>query len=199
MNFRPHPAAEWSSIPAVRPGGCRTVASGDLLRRRPRARRGGRPMKAMLLVAIAALASGPMLADCRPTLARAKASAPAGATQPRAPSSWCRQPPRGPRPPESSPLACRRLKTTSRSQSCGTFTSTWASGDQGGRREDPEGERGVAARASRPPRTDRGALGQSGGHESKNELNIDLGERRAQAAMNYLIAQKESPRAALPS
>src|SRR5262249_28753782 len=114
MNFRPYPAGERSSIPAVRPGGCRTVASGDrfsgadLERRRARER----PMKsyAVRFVAIAALASGPMLADCRLTLAQARASPPGAATQPRAPLALVQAAPPGPAPAREQPVGLPPVK-----------------------------------------------------------------------------------------
>ena len=65
---------------------------------------------AVRLVAIAALASGLVLADCRPTPAQAKASAPAGATQPRAPLVLVQAAPAGPSPAREQPVGLPPVK-----------------------------------------------------------------------------------------
>src|SRR4029453_11876748 len=59
---------------------------------------------ALRLVAIAALASGPMLAECRPTFAQARASAPAGAALPRPPLVLAQVAPVGPAPAREQPV-----------------------------------------------------------------------------------------------
>ena len=59
---------------------------------------------ALRLVAIAALASGPMLAECRPTFAQARASAPAGAALPRPPLVLAQAAPVGPAPAREQPV-----------------------------------------------------------------------------------------------
>jgi peptidoglycan-associated lipoprotein len=194
MNFRPHPAGEWGSIPAVRPGGCRTVASGerfsgaDLERRRARER----PMKsyAVRLVAIAALASGLILADCRPTPAQAKASAPAGATQPRAPLVLVQAAPAGPAPAREQPVGLPPVKDYEpipelRDIYFDLGTAAIRAGDM----------KTLKANAAWL-RAHPGHLVLIEGHSDnrgatsrKNELNIDLGERRAQAAMDFLLTE----------
>src|SRR5262245_63237943 len=65
---------------------------------------------AVRLVAIAALASGLMLTDCRPTAAQTKASAPAGATQPRAPLVLVQAAPAGPAPAREQPVGLPPVK-----------------------------------------------------------------------------------------
>jgi len=194
MNFRPHPAGEWGSIPAVRPGGCRTVASGerfsgaDLERRRARER----PMKsyAVRLVAIAALASGLVLADCRPTPAQAKASAPAGATQPRAPLVLVQAAPAGPSPAREQPVGLPPVKDYEPIPEL--LDIYFDMGTAAIRAGDVKTLKANAAWLRAHPGhlvLIEGHCDNRGAASRKNEFNMDLGERRAQAAMNYLVAQ----------
>lgn len=193
MNFRPHPAAGWSSIPAVRPAAAepsRPAIASQAQTSSDGARE--RPMKsyAVRLVAIAALASGPMLADCRPTLAQAKPSAPAGATQPRTPLVLVQAVPAGPAPAREQPVGLPPVKDYEpipelRDIYFDLGTAAIRAGDV----------KTLKANATWL-RAHPGHLVLIEGHSDnrgatsrKNELNIDLGERRAQAAMDFLITE----------
>ena len=189
MNFRPHPAAEWSSIPAVRPGDWRTVASGDRFSAQTSsdgARE--RPMKsyAVRLVAIAALASGLMLADCRPTPAQAKASAPAGAT----PLVLVQAAPAGPAPAREQPVGLPPAKDYEPIPELRDIY--FDMGTAAIRAGDVKTLKANAAWLRAHPGhlvLIEGHSDNRGATSRKNELNIDLGERRAQAAMDFLIAE----------
>src|SRR5262245_44555915 len=95
-------------LDSVGPRGCRAPASVDRFSGAGRLRRHRRerPRKSYVLrlVAIAALASVPMVAECRPTFAQVKASAPTGAALPRPPLFLAQAAPGGPAPAREQPV-----------------------------------------------------------------------------------------------
>ena len=149
---------------------------------------------ALRLVAIAALASGSILAECRSTCAQARASAPAGAALPRLPSVLAQAAPVAPAPAREQPVGLPPVRDFEpipelRDIYFDFGTATIRAGDVKimkanavWLRAHPENLVLIEGHSD-----SRGATGR------KNELNIDLGERRAQAAMDFLIAEGVQP------
>jgi peptidoglycan-associated lipoprotein len=149
---------------------------------------------ALRLVAIAALASGPMLAECRPTFAQARASALPGAALPRPPLVLAQVAPVGPAPAREQPVGLPPVRDYERIPELRDIYFDF--GTAAIRAGDVKILKANAAWLRAHP----GHLVLIEGHSDnrgtasrKNEVNIDLGERRAQAAMDFLIAEGVQP------
>jgi peptidoglycan-associated lipoprotein len=154
---------------------------------------------ALLVIAIAALASGPILAGCRPALAQARASTPAGAALPRPPFVLAQAPPApavpvAPAPAPEQPIGLPRVRDY---EPIPELRDIYF--DFGKAVIRPDDVKILDANAAWL-RVNPGHLVLIEGHcdnrgatNRKNEFNMDLGERRAQAAMNHLIAQGVHP------
>jgi len=157
------------------------------------------------VIAIAALAAGPIVAGCtsRPALAQTLASAPTGAALPRAfvlaqaepaPAAPAPAAPVAPAPAPEAPIGLPRVreyqaipelrdihfdfgKAVIRPGDAKTLdaNAAWL-------RENPDQHVLI-----------EGHCDNRGLTSSKNEFNMALGERRAQAAMNHLVAQGVQP------
>jgi peptidoglycan-associated lipoprotein len=149
---------------------------------------------ALRLVAIAALASGPMLAECRPTFAQARASAPAGAALSRPPSALAQVAPVGPAPAREQPVGLPPVRDYERIPELRDIyfdfgTAVIRRGD------DKILDANAAWLRANPGQLVliEGHCDNRGATSTKNEFNMDLGEQRAQAAMNHLIGQGVHP------
>jgi peptidoglycan-associated lipoprotein len=154
---------------------------------------------ALRVIAIAALASGPILAGCRPALAQARASAPAGAAIPRPSFVLAQAPPApaapvAPAPAPAQPIGLPRVRDY---EPIPELRDIYF--DFGKAMIRPDDVTILDANAAWL-RANPGHLVLIEGHcdnrgatKQKNERNMDLGERRAQAAMNHLIAQGIDP------
>ena len=153
---------------------------------------------AMRSIAIAALASCPILAGCRPALAQAGTSAPTGAALPRPPvlaqahSALTAQ--IAPAAPPDQPIGLPRVRNYEpipelRDIYFDFGTAVIRPGD--GKILDAN----AAWLRGNPGQLVliEGHCDNRGATSTKNEFNLDLGERRAQAAMNHLIAQGVHP------
>ena len=149
---------------------------------------------ALRLVAIAALASGPMLAECRPTFAQARASAPAGAALSRPPSALAQAAPVGPAPAREQPVGLPPVRDYERIPELRDIYFDF--GTAAIRAGDVKILKANAAWLLAHPGhlvLIEGHSDNRGATRRKNELNVDLGERRAQAAMDFLIAEGVHP------
>ena len=149
---------------------------------------------ALRLVAIAALASGPMLAECRPTFAQARASAPAGAALSRPPFVLAQVAPVGPAPAREQPVGLPPVRDYERIPELRDIYFDF--GKTAIRAGDVKILKANAAWLRAHPGhlvLIEGHSDNQGATSRKNELNVDLGERRAQAAMDYLIAEGVHP------
>jgi len=154
---------------------------------------------ALRVIAFAALASGPILAGCRPALAQARASAPVGAAVPRPPFVLAQAHPApavpvAPAPAPEQPIGLPRVRDY---EPIPELRDIYF--DLGKAMIRPGDVKILDANAAWL-RVNPGHLVLIEGHcdnrgatNKKNELNMDLGERRAQAAMNHLIAQGVHP------
>jgi peptidoglycan-associated lipoprotein len=146
---------------------------------------------ALRVIAIAALASGPILAGCPPALAPARASAPAGAALPRPPCVLAQV---APAPPPEQPIGLPRVRDYEPIPQLRDIYFVL------GKAVIRPGDVKILDANAAWLRVNPGHLVLIEGHcdnrgatNRKNELNMDLGERRAQAAMNHLIAQGVHP------
>jgi len=145
---------------------------------------------ALRIVAIAVLASGPMLADCRATFAQARASAPAGAALPSPPLVLAQAAAVGPAPAREQPIGLPPVRDY---EPIPDLRDVYF--DFGGatiRASDVKILKANAAWLRAHPGhlvLIEGYSDNRGATSRKNEVNIDLGERRAQAAMDFLIAE----------
>jgi outer membrane protein OmpA-like peptidoglycan-associated protein len=153
---------------------------------------------AMRVIAIAALASWPILAGCRPALAQARTSALTGAALPRLPvlaqahSAPTAQIP--PAAPPDQPIGLPRVRDYEpipelRDIYFDFGTAVIRRGD------DKILDANAAWLRANPGQLVliEGHCDNRGATSTKNEFNMDLGEQRAQAAMNHLIAQGVHP------
>jgi peptidoglycan-associated lipoprotein len=154
---------------------------------------------ALRVITIAALASGPIFAGCRPALAQARASASSGAALP-GPSFVLAQvhpapaAPVAPTPAREQPIGLPRVRDY---EPIPELRDIYF--DFGKAVIRPADVTILDANAAWL-RANPGHLVLIEGHcdnrgaaNRKNERNMDLGERRAQAAMNHLIAQGVHP------
>ena len=148
---------------------------------------------ALRVIAIAALASSPILAGCRPALAQASASAPAGAALPRPPFVLA-QAPVAPAPAPEQPIGLPRVRDYEPIPELRDIYFDF------GKAVIRPGDVKILDANAAWLRANPGHLVLIEGHcdnrgatNRKNEFNMDLGERRAQAAMNHLIAQGIHP------
>jgi peptidoglycan-associated lipoprotein len=153
---------------------------------------------AMHVIAIAALASCPIVAGCHPALAQSGAKAPAGTALPTPPvlaqahSSATAQ--IAPAASSDEPIGLPRVRDYApipelRDIHFDFGTAVIRPGD--GKILDAN----AAWLRANPGQLVliEGHCDNRGATSTKNEFNMDLGERRAQAAMNYLIAQDVHP------
>lgn len=159
---------------------------------------------AFRVIAIAALASGPILAGCRPALGQARTSAPAGAALPRppfvlaqvhaAPAAPAPSAPVAPAPAPEQPIALPRVRDYEPIPELRDIHFDF------GKAVIRPGDVKILDANAAWLRANPGHLvlieghcDNRGGMNRKNEFNMDLGERRAQAAMIHLIAQGIHP------
>jgi peptidoglycan-associated lipoprotein len=153
---------------------------------------------AVRVIAIAALASWPILAEYRPALAQARTSAPTGAAFPRLPvlaqahsAPTARIPPAV---PPDQPIGLPRVRDYEpipelRDIYFDFGTAVIRRGD------DKILDANAAWLRANPGQLVliEGHCDNRGATSTKNEFNMDLGEQRAQAAMNHLIGQGVHP------
>lgn len=155
------------------------------------------------IIAIAALASGPVVAECasRATLGQALASAPTRASLPRtfllAQAAPAPAAPAAPAPTREAPIGLPRVRDY---KAIPELRDIYF--DFGAAVIRPDDARILNANAAwLRANPDQLVLieghcdtrGLTGLANSKNEFNLALGERRAQAAMNHLVAQGIQP------
>ncbi len=154
---------------------------------------------ALRVIAFAALASGSILVGLRPALAQAWASAPVGAALPGPPSILAQAhpapaAPAGPAPASEQPIGLPRVKDYKPTPKLRDIYF-----DFGSAVIRPRDVRILDTNAvwlhANPGYLVliEGHCDNRGATSRKNEFNMDLGERRAQAAMNYLIAEGVHP------
>jgi len=147
------------------------------------------------VIAIAALASGPIFAGCRPALAQARASAPAGASLPGA--AVLAQAAPVPAAPPATPAKPTGLPRVKDHEAHPELRDVYF--DFGKAVIRPDDEKILDANAAWLRANPNylvlieGHCDSRGPARSKNEFNMDLGERRAQAAMNHLVAKGVHP------
>lgn len=156
------------------------------------------------VMAIAFFASGPILAGCRPVLAQAQASAPAGAVLPRpplivaqahtVPAAPAPTAPVAPAPAPEQPIGLPRVRDYE------PITELRDIHFDFGKAVIRPGDVKILDANAAWLRANPGHLVLIEGHcdnrgptKTKNELNMDVGEQRAQAAMNHLIARGVHP------
>lgn len=156
------------------------------------------------VMVIAFLASGPILAGCRPVLAQTRPSAPAGAVLPRpplvvaqahpVPAAPTSTAPVAPAPAPEKPIGLPRVKDYEPIPELRDIHFDF------GKAVLRPGDVKILDANAAWLRANPGHLVLIEGHcdnrgptKTKNELNMDVGERRAQAAMNHLIAQGVHP------
>ena len=151
------------------------------------------------VIAIAALASGPILTGCPPALAQARASAAAGAAFPGSPLVLAQAHPApaapvAPAPAPERPIGLPRVRDYEPIPGLRDIHFDF------GKAVIRPGDVEILDANAAWLRANPGHLVLIEGHcdsrgttNRKNELNMDLGERRAQAAMNHLIAQGVHP------
>ena len=193
MKFRPRPVGnEW--IWQLREDDS-TLSSR--LRVSSSRRCAARCFSSVRVIAIAALASCLILTGCRPALAQAGTNAPAGGALPRPPvlaqAHSAPTAPIAPAPPDQ-PIGLPRVTDYApipelRDIYFDFGTAVIRPGD--GRILDAN----AAWLRANPGQLVliEGHCDNRGATSTKNEFNMDLGERRAQAAMNHLIAQGVHP------
>ena len=149
---------------------------------------------ALRLVAIVALAAGPILVECRPISAQALASAPTGAALPRTPLILAQVAPGGPAPAREQPVGLPPVRDYEPTPELRDIY--FDSGTAAVRAGDVKILKANAAWLRAHPDhlvLIEGHSDNRGNANRKNELNIDLGERRAQAAKDFLIAEGVQP------
>jgi len=156
------------------------------------------------VMVIAFLASGPILAGSRPVLAQARASAPAGAVLPRpplvvaqahpVPAAPAPTAPVAPAPGPEQPIGLPRVRDYEPIPELRDIHFDF------GKAVIRPGDVKILDANATWLRANPGHLVLIEGHcdnrgptKTKNELNMDVGERRAQAAMNHLITQGVHP------
>jgi peptidoglycan-associated lipoprotein len=154
---------------------------------------------ALRVIAIAALASGPILAGCRPALALDRMSAAAGAASSRptfvlAQAQPAPPVPVAPVPAPEQPIGLPRVRDYEPIPELRDIYFDF------GKAVIRPGDVKILDVNAAWLRAHPGHLVLIEGHcdsrgatKRKNEFNMDLGERRAQAAMNHLIAQGIHP------
>jgi len=154
---------------------------------------------ALRVIAFAALASGSILAGFCPALAQARASAPVGAALPRPPFALAQAHPApaapvGPTPAPAQPIGLPRVRNYEAIPELRDIYFDF------GRAVIRPGDVKLVDATAAWLRANPGYLVLIEGHcdnraaaIKKNEFNMDLGERRAQAAMNRLIEQGVHP------
>jgi len=154
------------------------------------------------VMAIAFLASGPILAGCRPVLAQAQASAPAGAVLPRPPLVVAQAHPVPAAPAPTAPVAPAPEKPIGlpRVRDYEPIPELRDIHFDFGKAVIRPGDVKILDANAAWLRANPGHLVLIEGHcdnrgptKTKNELNMDVGEQRAQAAMNHLTAQGVHP------
>ena len=174
---------------------------------------------ALCVIATAALASGPILGGCRSALAPAKAPAPAGAASPRPPFVLA---PATPAPATPAPATLTPATPAPAAPAPARPVAPASAPEQpiglprvrdyepipelrdihfhSGKAVIRPGDEKILDANAAWLRANPGHLVLIEGHSDKrgttnrkNEFNLDLGERRAQAAMNYLVAQGVHP------
>jgi peptidoglycan-associated lipoprotein len=154
---------------------------------------------ALRVIAIAALASGAILAEGRPALAPATASAPADAALPRPPFVLAQAHPApaipvAPAPVPEQPIGLPRVRNYEPIPELRDIYFDF--GKTAIRPGDVKILEGNAAWLRAHPDhlvLIEGHCDDRGATRKKTEFNMDLGEQRAQAAMNYLIAEGVHP------
>src|SRR5262249_38721101 len=137
---------------------------------------------------------GRILPDCAPTLARPRASAPADVAMRKPPLVLAQAAPAGPEPAPGQRIGLPRMRDYERIPALRDVyfdfgTAAFRAGDV------KILEVNAAWLRAHPDQLVliEGHCDSQGAGSSKNELNMDLGERRAQAAMNYLVAEGVHP------
>jgi peptidoglycan-associated lipoprotein len=154
---------------------------------------------ALRVIAIALLVSGPILAGCSPALDPARASAPAGAASPRPPFVLAQARPApavpvAPAPAPEQPIGLPRVRDY---EPIPELRDIYF--DLGKAVIRPGDAKILNANAAwlraNPDHLVliEGHCDNRGATSRKNEFNMDLGERRAQAAMDYLITEGVHP------
>jgi peptidoglycan-associated lipoprotein len=156
-------------------------------------------LHALCVLAIAALASSPILFGCRPARAQAGASAPAGAAVSRPPFVLAQAPPAPaapvtPAPAPAQPIGLPRVRDYEPIPELRDIYFDF------GKAVIRSGDVKILDANAAWLRANPGHLVLIEGHcdnrgatNRKNEFNMDLGERRAQAAMNHLVAHGVHP------
>jgi peptidoglycan-associated lipoprotein len=168
------------------------LSEADLERRR--GREVSMDSYALRVVAIAALALGPILAGYRPALAQAGASAPAGAALRRPPVVLAQAAPVRPAPAPEQSIGLPRVRDYERIPELRDIYFDF--GTAAIRAGDVEILKANAAWLPAHPGhlvLIEGHCDHRGATSRKNEFNMDLGERRPQAAMDYLITEGVHP------
>ena len=145
---------------------------------------------ALRVVAIAALALGPILAEYRPALAQATASALAAAAVRRPPLVLAQAAPMGPAPAPEQSIGLPRVRDYERIPELRDIYFDFDSAAI--RRGDLKILEANAAWLRAHPGhlvLIEGHCDNRGATSRKNEFNMDFGERRAQAAKDYLVAE----------
>jgi peptidoglycan-associated lipoprotein len=152
-------------------------------------------INAFRVIAISALASGPILAGCRPALAQAMMSVPAGAALQRPPLVLTQA-----QPAPAVPVAPAQSIGLPRVRDYEPIPELRNIYFDFGKAVIRADDRKILDANAAWLRANPGYLVLIEGHcdnrgttIKKNEFNIDLGERRAQAAMQHLIAQGVHP------
>jgi peptidoglycan-associated lipoprotein len=146
------------------------------------------------VVALAALALGPILVECRPTFAQAGASAPADLALRTPPSVLAQAAPVASAPAPEQRIGLPRTRDYERIPALRDVHFDY------GTAAIRAGDVKILEMNAAWLRAHPGHLVLIEGHSDnrgttsrKNEVNIDLGERRAQAAMDFLIAEGVQP------
>jgi peptidoglycan-associated lipoprotein len=146
------------------------------------------------VIAIASLVSGAILAGCPPALDPARASAPAGAASPRPSSVLAQAQPAPAAPAPEQPIGLPRVRDYEPNPELRDIY--FDLGKAVIRPGDVEILDANAAWLRAHPGhlvLIEGHCDNRGATSRKNEFNMDLGERRAQAAMDYLVGEGVHP------
>jgi len=148
----------------------------------------------LCVVAISALALGPILAECRPTFAQARASAPADIAMRKPPLVLAQAAPVGPEPAPEQRIGLPRMRDYERIPELrDVYFDFGTAAIRAGDVKILEVNAAWLRAHSDQLVLIEGHCDSRGAGSSKNELNMDLGERRAQAAMNHLVAEGVHP------
>ena len=148
----------------------------------------------LCVVAIAALALDPILAECRPTFAQAGASPPADVALRKPPLVLAQAAPVGPGPAPEQRIGLPRMREYERIPALRDIYFDF--GTAALRASDVKIlEANAAWLRAHPDQLVliEGHCDSRGAGSRKNEFNMNLGERRAQAAMDYLIGEGVHP------